>query len=145
MDETTGLPTNRLTQVALDECRRIGSSSQTVDDILSRGGDHKVLKMLQKGIDAVNKRAPSKIHKVCNACLFDDLYLLDRTDLVVWQKCMCTMDVDIVCAHVCMCVSFLYSPTLQIARWSILEQDFSIAGGELSKFVDGCTFASKHL
>ena len=64
MDETTGLPTNQLTQVALDECKKVGSSSQTVDDILSRGGDHKVLKMLQKGIDAVNKRAPSKIHKV---------------------------------------------------------------------------------
>ena len=69
MDETTGLPTNRLTQVALDECKRVGSASRTVDDILSRGGDHKVLKMLQKGIDAVNKRAPSKIHKVLHACL----------------------------------------------------------------------------
>ena len=26
-------------------------------------------------------------------------------------------------------------PPLQIARWSILEQDFSIAGGELSKLI----------
>ena len=64
MDETTELPTNQLTEVALEECRKIGSSSQTVNDILNGGGDHKVLKMLQKGIDTVNKKAPSKIHKV---------------------------------------------------------------------------------
>ena len=78
MDETTGLPTNQLTQVALDECKRIGSSSRTVDDILSRGGDHKVLKMLQKGIDAVNKRAISKIHKVIlvHVCLNVEVTIL---------------------------------------------------------------------
>ena len=64
MDEVTGLPTNKLTDVALEECKKIGSGSKTVDDILNRGGDHRVLKMLQKGIDTVNKKAPSKIHKV---------------------------------------------------------------------------------
>ena len=64
MDDTTGLPTNRLSSVALEECKKVGSGSRTVEDILNHGGDHKVLKMLQKGIDAVNKKAPSKIHKV---------------------------------------------------------------------------------
>ena len=64
VDDTTGLPTKKLSQVALDECRKIGSGSRTIDDILNKGGDHKVLKMLQKGIDTVNRNAPSKIHKV---------------------------------------------------------------------------------
>ena len=64
MDDTTGLPTNKLTEVAMGECKKVGSNAQTVDDVLNHGGDHRVLKMLQKGIDTVNKKAPSKIHKV---------------------------------------------------------------------------------
>jgi long-chain-fatty-acid--CoA ligase ACSBG len=62
-DEVTGLPTNQLAPLALEACRRVGSTAQTVTDILELG-DHKVLKMIQKGIDRVNKKATSKIQKV---------------------------------------------------------------------------------
>ena len=62
-DDVTGLPTNQLSLVALDACQRVGSSALTVTDILEKG-DHKVLKMIQKGIDHINKRATSKIQRV---------------------------------------------------------------------------------
>ncbi|XP_064390607.1 long-chain-fatty-acid--CoA ligase ACSBG2-like isoform X3 [Halichondria panicea] len=83
VDNTTGLPTDRLTPAALACCQKVGSSSATVGDIIDRGeGDHKVLRMIQKAVDNVNKKASSKISK--------------------------------------------------IAKWSILDNDFSIAGGELT-------------
>ena len=64
MDEATGLPTDQLTDVAVAECCRVGSSALTVSDILGNGGDNRVLRMIQKGIDAVNKTALSRAQKV---------------------------------------------------------------------------------
>jgi long-chain-fatty-acid--CoA ligase ACSBG len=81
-DEATGLPTDRLSDVAVSCCQAAGSSALTVGDILSGEGDHRVLRMIQHGVDRVNKAAACRIQK--------------------------------------------------IAKWSILEQDFSIAGGELT-------------
>lgn len=66
-DDITGLPTNQLSPVAVDVCQRAGSMSVTVTDILEKG-DHKVLKMIQKGIDRVNKKATSNIQKVKKGC-----------------------------------------------------------------------------
>ena len=63
-DEATGLPTNQLSAVALEECQQVDSSAISVADILEGGGDHKVLKMIQKGIDNVNKKANSRVQKV---------------------------------------------------------------------------------
>ena len=63
-DQATGLPTDELSPVAVDECQRVDSLALSVADILEGGGDHKVIKMIQRGIDYVNKRANSKIHKV---------------------------------------------------------------------------------
>ena len=68
MDDRTGLPTDQLTPVAVAACQRVGSHSLTVSEILKGGGgagDHKVLKMIQKGVDNVNKRALSRAQKVC--------------------------------------------------------------------------------
>ena len=64
MDDITEEPTRRLTEVARGECQSVGSSALTVNDILDSGGDHKVLKMIQKGIDSVNRKAPSRAQKV---------------------------------------------------------------------------------
>lgn len=63
-DEATGLPTDQLTDVAVAECCRVGSSALTVSDILGSGGDNHVLRMVQKGMDSVNKRALSRTQKV---------------------------------------------------------------------------------
>lgn len=62
-DDITGLPTNQLSPLAVEACLRVGSTAQTVSDVLEKG-DHKVLRMIQKGIDHVNKKAHSKIQKV---------------------------------------------------------------------------------
>ena len=64
VDEATGLPTNQLSAVSVEACQKVGSSALTVGDILSKGSDHKVLRMIQKGIDKVNNKAPSKVQKV---------------------------------------------------------------------------------
>lgn len=64
LDESTGLPTNQLTATAVEACQRVGSSALTVADILDGGGDHRVLRMIQRGIDKVNKKAGSKVQKV---------------------------------------------------------------------------------
>ena len=57
-------PTNALTQVAVDECRKVGSSATTVQDILRGDGDHPVLTMIQDGINRVNKTVACRAHKV---------------------------------------------------------------------------------
>lgn len=62
-DEVTSLPTNQLDPMAVEACQRVGSSAQTVSDIVDRG-DHKVLKMIQKGIDHTNRKASAKVQKV---------------------------------------------------------------------------------
>ena len=62
-DEVTGLPTNQLSPAAVAACERVGSTAKTVSDVLEKG-DHKVLKMIQKGIDQANRKATSKIQKV---------------------------------------------------------------------------------
>ena len=64
MDDATEEPTRQLTEVAVEECHCVGSTAVTVNDILDNGGDHKVLKMIQKGIDGVNRKALSRAQKV---------------------------------------------------------------------------------
>ena len=76
VDERTGLPMNQLSPVAVAACQRVGSHSLTVTDILVGGGDHKVLKMIQKGVDNVNRKALSRAQKVyvcvcvCCVCVY---------------------------------------------------------------------------
>ena len=64
MAEDTGLPTSQLSPPVLSVLKSIGSSAKTVSDILDKEGDQKVLKLIQRGVDAVNKKAPTKVHKV---------------------------------------------------------------------------------
>ena len=59
-----GLPTNCLTAEARSECQKVGSTAETVDDIIDSSGDAAVLKMIKKGIDRVNTRVTSKSQKV---------------------------------------------------------------------------------
>ena len=63
-DEVSGFPTDRLNPTALAICQTCGSRSKTVRDILDEPSDHRVLKMIQNGIDRVNKGAVCKKHKV---------------------------------------------------------------------------------
>ncbi len=67
MNDTTGLPTDKLTPVAVEACQKVGSEAVSVGDILGGGGDQRVLKMIQKGIDAVNRKALSRAQKVGGA------------------------------------------------------------------------------
>jgi len=99
VDDETGLPTDRLTDLAITECRLAGSMATTVSEI-TYGKDACVMKMIKMGIDEANKQATSKTHKVSTT---ESLY-------------------DVV------------SITQQVTKWVILDTDFSVAGGELSKF-----------
>ena len=60
----TGLPTDRLSEVAVSCCQAIGSSAHSVSEVVDGDGDQKVLKMIQRGIDHVNHIAASRIQKV---------------------------------------------------------------------------------
>ena len=64
VDNETGLPTDKLSDVAITECRLAGSVATTVSEI-TQGEDDDVLKMIKKGIDEANKHAVSRTHKVC--------------------------------------------------------------------------------
>lgn len=60
----TMLPTNRLSQSALNWCRTVaGSSAVTVEDILN-GPDHSIMTHIQVGIDAVNMKSVSRAQKI---------------------------------------------------------------------------------
>ena len=63
VDEETGVPTDRLSEMALSCCQAAGSSAHTVGEVVGGEGDRKVLKMIQHGIDRVNKAAASRIQK----------------------------------------------------------------------------------
>ena len=65
VDDETGLPTDKLSDAAITECRQAGSSATTVSEI-TRGKDDCVLKMIKRGIDKANKQAVSRAHKVQN-------------------------------------------------------------------------------
>lgn len=67
VDDETGLPTDKLSDVAITECRQAGSSATTVSEI-TRGKDDCVLKLIKRGIDKANKQAVSRAHKVQNYC-----------------------------------------------------------------------------
>ena len=62
-DDETGYPTDRLNPTALASCKSLGSSAKTVSDILV-GGDGKVLRMIQKGVDDINQQVSCKAHRV---------------------------------------------------------------------------------
>ena len=64
INNTTGLPEDQLTEVAVAECTKVGSNALTVSDVLCNGGDSCVLRMIQRGIDSVNRRAMSRAQKV---------------------------------------------------------------------------------
>jgi long-chain-fatty-acid--CoA ligase ACSBG len=64
VDEGTSLPTNKLTEEAVAQCREAGSSAVTVDDIIDEEGDKTVLRMIKRGIDKINKKATSKSQKI---------------------------------------------------------------------------------
>ena len=68
VDEETGLPTDRLSETAITECRLAGSMATTVGEI-TRGQDDCISKMIKQGIDEANKRAVARTHKVHNVLL----------------------------------------------------------------------------
>ena len=104
-----GLPTNNLTLEARSECQRVGSNAETVDAIIDGSGDAAVLKMIKNGIDRVNARATTKSQKVPaqSVCV--------RMSVCVWVR------------------EGVMLPVSQVLRWTVLEGDFSVAGGELSE------------
>ena len=53
------MPTDKLSRPAIEWCQSIGSNAKTLCDILDNQ-DENVLKAIQAGIDAANKRAPSR-------------------------------------------------------------------------------------
>ena len=65
MDEETGLPTDRLSETAITECRLVGSMATTVSEI-AQGKDDCISRMIKQGIDEANKRAVARTHKVCS-------------------------------------------------------------------------------
>ena len=65
MDDETGLPTDKLSNAAITECRQAGSTATTVNEIIC-GQDDSILRMIKKGIDKANKQAVSRAHKVQN-------------------------------------------------------------------------------
>ena len=64
VDEETGLPTDRLSEAAITECRLAGSMATTVGEI-THGKDDCVSRMIKQGIDEANKHAVARTHKVC--------------------------------------------------------------------------------
>ena len=63
MDNETNVPTDRLNEIALQECVKVGSQSRTVLDIVDNG-DKLVMKMIQEGMDRANEQAVSRAQKV---------------------------------------------------------------------------------
>lgn len=63
VDEETGLPTDRLSEAAITECRLAGSMATTVSEI-AHGKDDCISEMIKQGIDEANKRAVARTHKV---------------------------------------------------------------------------------
>ncbi|XP_013385720.1 long-chain-fatty-acid--CoA ligase ACSBG2 isoform X3 [Lingula anatina] len=61
--DDNGAPTDKLSKVATDWCRSLGSSASTVSDILDNN-DAKVLKAIQEGIDRANAKSTSRAQKV---------------------------------------------------------------------------------
>ncbi|KAL9986588.1 hypothetical protein ACROYT_G000756 [Oculina patagonica] len=80
VDPETGEPSDKLTDVAIEFCKSVGSEATTVTEILSTK-DEKIMKAIQDGVDRANNKSVSRAQKV--------------------------------------------------QKWSILEKDFSIPGGEL--------------
>lgn len=77
-DDETGHPTDRLNAMALATCKSVGSSAKTVSDILKDDGDERVLRMIQKGMDNVNRRAACKVHKVGCSLVWTGALLADH-------------------------------------------------------------------
>ena len=59
MDTDTLEPKDRLIPAAVDWCKSVGSQAKTVTDVIGKQ-DVAVLKAIQAGIDAANKRATSR-------------------------------------------------------------------------------------
>ena len=63
IDVESGEPTDKLTPACVEWCRSIGSTANTIHDVLS-GPDANVMKAIQEGIDATNKSATSNAQKI---------------------------------------------------------------------------------
>lgn len=63
VDVETGEPSDKLTDVALQFCKSVGSEATTVSEILSTK-DEKIMKAIQDGVDRANKKAVSRAQKV---------------------------------------------------------------------------------
>jgi len=63
IDLETGWPTDQLTPACVEWCRSVGSSANTIHDVLS-GPDAKIMRAIQEGIDNTNKRATSNAQKI---------------------------------------------------------------------------------
>ena len=66
MNPDTGEPTDELTDVALDFCKKHGSEVKTVSEFLKRK-EEKLMKAIQDGIDRYNEKAISRAQKVKHA------------------------------------------------------------------------------
>ena len=63
MNLDTGEPTDQLTNMAIDFCKKHGSEVKTLSEYLA-SKDEKITKAIQDGIDRYNGRAISRAQKV---------------------------------------------------------------------------------
>ena len=75
VDKETGLPTDKLSETAITECRLAGSMATTVSEI-THGKDECVSRMIKQGIDEANKHAAARTHKVCGTELLMHSYMI---------------------------------------------------------------------
>ncbi|XP_019857705.1 PREDICTED: long-chain-fatty-acid--CoA ligase ACSBG2-like [Amphimedon queenslandica] len=85
-DDVTGYATDRLNPTALAICQSCGSQSKTVRDILDEPSDHRVLKMIQNGIDRVNRGAACKKHKIVKWSILDRDFSIQSGELTHTMK-----------------------------------------------------------
>lgn len=63
MNLDSGEPQDTLSPACIDWCRSVGSSANTIQDILA-GPDANVMRAIQEAIDRANKLAPSNAQRI---------------------------------------------------------------------------------
>ena len=63
VDAETGIPSDNLTEAAINCCKSLGSSATKVSEILA-SKDEKIMKAIQEGIDRANAKSVSRAQKV---------------------------------------------------------------------------------
>lgn len=63
MNLDTGDPLDTLSPACIEWCRSVGSSANTIQDILA-GPDANVMRAIQEAIDRANKLAPSNAQRI---------------------------------------------------------------------------------